>query len=499
MGIIKKQTILSTLFIYSGIGIGFVNAIILMPHLFTSSQIGLLSFITSLGNVFSTFFTLGVPLVVFNMFSKFRNLDFKAKKGFLAFVTNSTLFGIFLGCIVFFFCRKLIFNVHVESQDIGFVTIVFLLFFAAKAIFRNLDVVTRMLYSTVLGVFSENFLAKVSMTAAIAFYYFSTDKNFDVFIVLYFISLSLSGLISIGYNFYKRHLAISFFSMVATWKQYKNTLMSLMFYGFIGSVGAVIVFEIDKIMISEMLNLSNTGIYTIAFYFCVFIKAPTTSLRRIATVLMADAWKNNDTETVKKIYYKSCISQYLIGAYLFLGIWLNVNEVYSFLPEEYLLGKYVLLFLGLAQLVDMLTGVSNELVSSSNYYKHNTTFVVIMMFLVAGLNYLLIPIWGINGAAISTLLSITISNSLRYLFIYKKFNFQPFNFQFVKSSLIIGGVFFFIDYLSAYININPIVNILIKGSILTLLFWFLVLKFKVSEDVNQMYDNLLKKIMSKLT
>ncbi len=494
MGIIKRQAFLSTFFIYSGIGIGFINTIILMPHLFDSSQIGLLSFVSSLGNVFSTFFTLGLPLVIIKVFPEFRQLDFKGRKGFLAFVTNVTLLGVIIGGSVFYFCRNIIFNNHLDSQNIGFITLVFLMLFASKSFFRNLDVVSRMIYNTVLGVFSENFLSKIAMSCAIALYYYSATKDFDVFVLFYFASLSIPGVITIVYNFYKQHLAINFFSMVETWNSHKQSISSLMFYGFIGSIGAVVVFEIDKIMISELLNLSNTGIYTIAFYFCVFIKAPTTSLRRVAIVMIADAWKENDLKTIKDIYYKSCITQYLVGAYLFLGIWLNADQIYFFLPDEYALGKYVLLLLGLAQLVDMFTGVSNELISTSQYYKFNTYFVLVLMVLVIVLNYLFIPIWGINGAAFSTLLSVAISNFLRFVFIYKKHGFQPFNFQFVKATGVIIGTYIVIFYVSSIVQFHALVNILIIGSLLTALFWFMVIKTNVSEDVNKMYNTFILKI-----
>ena len=59
MGIIQKQAIRGSFYNYLGIGVGFINAIILAPHILTSEQIGLVNILVTYSLPFVQFGTLG--------------------------------------------------------------------------------------------------------------------------------------------------------------------------------------------------------------------------------------------------------------------------------------------------------------------------------------------------------------------------------------------------------------------------------------------------------
>ena len=153
-------------------------------------------------------------------------------------------------------------------------------------------------------------------------------------------------------------------SKVATFKEF----LTFGSFGLLANISGVIVLEIDRVMISNMLSLSQNGIYTTAFFFGIFLSIPSRGLKRVALVVIADAWKENDKIIIQEINKKSALNQFLFGSYLFLGIWLNVDYVLQFLPEEYGLGKFVILFIGLGKLVEMAMGVNAEIIATSTYY-----------------------------------------------------------------------------------------------------------------------------------
>ena len=124
-----------------------------------------------------------------------------------------------------------------------------------------------------------------------------------------------------------------------------------------------------------MIGPSEIAIYSTSFFFGIFCSIPARGLKRISSVVLAEAWENGDLQTVKDVYHKSSLTLFLIGVYLFLGVWINIDYIFLLLPESYSAGKTVILIIGIAQLLDLITGVNNEIITSSTYYKYTTYFL----------------------------------------------------------------------------------------------------------------------------
>ena len=83
------------------------------------------------------------------------------------------------------------------------------------------------------------------------------------------------------------------------------------------------------------------------------------------------------------------------------------------MKPEYSLGISIIIYIAFAQFIDAFTSVNTEILSSSKLYRYQTFFIFLMILLVVSLNYLLIPVYGIDGAAISTMLSLSFINIFR--------------------------------------------------------------------------------------
>ena len=163
---------------------------------------------------------------------------------------------------------------------------------------------------------------------------------------------------------------------------------------------------------------------------------------KISGTLVADAWKSNDIFKIKDIYYKSCLNQLIIGGFIFLGIWANIDNILIILGEDYIQSKWVIFFIGFGYLIDMSTGVNGLVISYSKYYRISLVFIGILIINVLLLMYLLIPFWGITGAAIAIASSLFFNNLMRYLFLLKKYHLQPFNYKFLLIVLFFSVLYF---------------------------------------------------------
>jgi O-antigen/teichoic acid export membrane protein len=236
-----------------------------------------------------------------------------------------------------------------------------------------------------------------------------------------------------------------------------------------------------------MKGLSFNAIYTTAFYMATVIEIPKRAITQSSTTIIAKAFEENNIEEVKRIYHKTALNQSLIGSLLLLGVWANLHSIFSIMPNGnfYEAGAYVVLLIGGTKLVDMVFGPSSEIIVLSKYYWFNIVVVSILAISGLILNYLLIPQFGIIGAAIATAISIILFNCIKYLFIYIKLGIQPFNFSFIKILMICGVCVLINMWLPQFQNTYA--DILFRSGIITIVFGGLALWFNISEEGGKLF------------
>jgi O-antigen/teichoic acid export membrane protein len=175
---------------------------------------------------------------------------------------------------------------------------------------------------------------------------------------------------------------------------------------------------------------------------------------------------------------------------MFLGLWINIGNVFEILGPQFISGKWVIFFIGLGSLIDMTTGANSSILGSSPYYKVQSFFLVGLVFLLILTNLLLIPIFGITGAAIGGAISLATLNLFRFLYLWYKFNLQPFNWKFILVAAI--GISAYL--ISSLIPILPsfIADIFVRSTVLTVLFCLPIYLLKLSPDINEKADDVLR-------
>ena len=137
----------------------------------------------------------------------------------------------------------------------------------------------------------------------------------------------------------------------------------------------------------------------------------------------------NDLENIRMIYTRSSLNQLIFAALIFLLVWLNIDLVFMLIREEYAAGKMVLLFMAISGVVQMATGLNGYIVISSKYYRYQALFVFILLVTVVISNIIFIPMWGITGAAVASMVSTFIYNMSRVAFLQAKFRMHPFSYR----------------------------------------------------------------------
>jgi O-antigen/teichoic acid export membrane protein len=251
----------------------------------------------------------------------------------------------------------------------------------------------------------------------------------------------------------------------------------------VASFASMALRRIDAIVLGAA-SLKLVGVYTTAIFIAAFIEVPLGALERISHTRVSDCFARNDMQQVEKIYRDSVKYLLLAGGLLFILIVSCTRHIYELgnLPQSYSDCIGVVYIVGLGALINISTGTNSALLFYSSFYLSGTLWLIGTLILVLLLNLWLIPVYGIYGAAIASLTGSFVYNLMKFLFIFVKFGFQPYN----RRSLLIAAIIAVIaagGVLFPAITGNALVNLLIKGSILTISYLGVIYYMRLAPEI----------------
>ncbi|HCM77784.1 MAG TPA: polysaccharide biosynthesis protein [Cytophagales bacterium] len=489
MGIVFRQSVITTIISYCGVAIGYINLLYLYPKFLEPDQIGLMRTIQDAAILFTPFAQFGLAQSILRYYP--RLVTTKASSG--SFIKLMLLLAL-VGFSIFFLLFK-IFEAPILSyfqtnaqEIIGYSSLVLwlTLILLLMAIF---EAYSRSLLKTVVPNLLREIVARL-LLAVLVLLYFAGYIDFNQFIIstalAYLLCLTIlmlylwtQGELQLRHNF--DHLN-------------KGELPGLIKYSllsFAGMAGLIIIGKVDSIMVTGLMGLTANAVYTTAFYMATVIEIPKRALMQIAMPLISRAFEKNDMADIRQIYQKTSINQFIVGGLILIGIWANLHNIFALMPkgEIYEAGKYVVMIVGLGKLLDMLFGPSSEIIVLSKYYSFNILLILLLAVSIVMANNLLIPLYGIDGAAIGSALALILFNLLKYIFIYAKLKMQPFTLSTLKVLAIVlvaVGCNCLIPRMDMLLA-----DLILRSSIITLVYGSLIIFSKASPDGNSVFRKVL--------
>jgi hypothetical protein len=139
--------------------------------------------------------------------------------------------------------------------------------------------------------------------------------------------------------------------------------------------------------------------------------------------------------------------------------------------------------------------VNSQIIATSIYWKFEFMSGIILLSLTLPLNYILTKEMAEVGPAIANLFAITVYNAIRYFFLLKKFQLQPFNNKTVYA-LLLGAVSYTVCYFLFH-TYQGFVWIVLRSTVFVVLFAAGVLYFNLSPDVLPVWATIKKRLRLK--
>ncbi len=493
MGLIAKQTIKGSIYSYLGAFIGFVNVALLMPQIFTTDEIGLTNLLIALSSIVGQFGCFGFTNVIVKFFPYFRDPEHK-HNGFPFLLVAVGIVGSLVCTAGYFGARDYLVAQNLEKSKL-FADYVFLLLpLIYITIFYLLsDVYNRMFYNSSFGLFVKEFLLRILNLIGIGLFYFGV-LDFNGFIIYYVAAYGVPTVLLLILLIVQGNMSLKPSKKLLT-REFVRAMCSVAFFGVISSFSGVFVNQIDRYFINHYCDLSATGVYSTAFYFGSMILLPGRSIIRISSTVITESFKSGDDDMVLKVYRKCTTNMLIIGVILFVLVWGNIDNILKILPPEYADGRLVILFIAISHLIQMAASVSGEIIQYSIYYRYHTLIMVMLIGLIFGFNVWLLPIYGITGAAVASMLSFLVYSVVRIAFVRLKFGFNPFCLKHLLV-LLFGAVAYVLSWLIPDLG-NLILDLAVRSAVICILFVVPTLYFDLSEDMTAMYKRVVGKVFRK--
>jgi len=490
MGLIAKQTIKGSIYSYLGAFIGFVNVALLMPKIFSTDEIGLTNLLIALSSIVGQFGCFGFTNVIVRFFPYFRDPE-KGHNGFPFLLVAVGIFGSLVCTAGYFGARDYLVSQNLEKSKL-FADYVFLLLpLIYITIFYLLsDIYNRMFYNSSFGLFVKEFLLRILNLIGIGLFYFRV-LDFNGFIIYYVVAYGVPTVLLLILLIVQGNMSLRPSKKMLT-REFVRAMCSVAFFGVISSFSGVFVNQIDRYFINHYCDLSATGVYSIAFYFGSMILLPGRSIIRISSTVISEAFKRNDYDNVNEVYQKCTTNMLIIGVLLFALVWGNICNILRLLPAEYADGRLVILFIAISHLIQMSASVSGEIIQYSRYYRYHTLIMLMLIGLIFGFNVWLLPIYGITGAAVASMLSFLVYSVVRIAFVKLKFGFNPFCSKHLLV-LLFGAVAYVLAWLIPEIG-SLIADLALRSVLICIVFIVPTLYFNLSDDMTTMYKRVIAKV-----
>lgn len=495
MGIVVRQATWNAVLAYLGLALGFINVVLLFPRVLPPDQFGLTRLVGSIATIAAQLAQLGMDNTLIRYFPYFRDVQRK-HNGLLALVLGVGTLGSLVAMFILWAFHDR-FALWFGAADglyaaHGLMVLPLVLSEVWFFLFRSYS---RSVQRSIAPTFSREFLLRLLQMLLILL---QGMCHFELrtFMMLY-VGTFIFGTLWLVAALWQRgdlHLGMD---RLRVPERLGRSMVRYSLFTFGSGLAVIALGSIDQLMVGAMLKngLDNVAYYAVAFYIASVILIPARAIVLPSMPILADAWRVRDHAKIAMIYRRSAAIQLVIGMYLLLCLWSGVDALYALMRPGYAAARSSMLVLGVVNVINLAGGLSGGIVATSRSYWFDALSGAVLVLLNVVLDLVFIKLFGMVGAAWSSLVSFTVVMSWRIAFLRLRHGLWPFDDRTWKA-LAIGGS------LAIALALVPAVgglwtNAIARVLAVTVLFWPAVHVLRIAPDLSEQARLLLGRFMAR--
>lgn len=509
MGIVARQSIKGTLATYLGVAVGIITTFFVQTRLLTTEEVGLMDVLMQSAILLSGLAQLGTCTSAMRYYPLFKDEDSK-DHGFFGWTLIVPLVGFALFLALFYAFRVPLIAYFSKKSALFIDYIYYVIPLAFLMLYISVfETNSNLLMRVVVPRFIREVGLRV-MALLIYILYGYHYISLKGMVIAFCASYGIATIINIVYLFTLQRVSFKIDRKYLTPKLKRDFLIYTAFLVTSALAGNITPL-LNRFFVTGNEGLAMGGIFAIAIYIATLVEMPYRSLGAIAKPQISQTMADNNIAEADSICKSVSLHQFLVGSFIFLIIWINIDLIYDLMPngDVYRAGKLVVLVLCISRLINSTLNVGITVLSYSKIYYYSLFFTILLAVLAWYLNMRLVPVWGMNGAAFATLIAYLVHYILLLILIRLKIGTFPIEEKHIVVVLIMAVLFLldnfwtvkvsasfigcFGDLAIGKIAIGPVVNGAVKTVLIIVIGIASVYFLKVSRPINEMIEKIWKR------
>lgn len=247
----------------------------------------------------------------------------------------------------------------------------------------------------------------------------------------------------------------------------------------------------DKLILGYFLSPSALGIYSIASTLANFIPLPQRSINSILGPIVSEKFAEKKLDELRSLYVLFTKWSILVAVPLILSFLIFPRYFLGMFGEEFIEASLLLQLLALSFLINISSGAVGVIMIMTGQEKRRLYINILQGIATYALYFSLIPVFGIEGAAIASICGVILSNIFSLYFIYKSLNIHPYSKDYLRASLpVVICVLLFYLFKVMDLNVNPYFTIALILAAGYFVFAFTYYLFGITKEEKLFLDGL---------
>ena len=187
---------------------------------------------------------------------------------------------------------------------------------------------------------------------------------------------------------------------------------------FSATAGGYLLGSIDILVIGYFYDSAMVGIYIVVTRVGNLVGSVLSTLNAYIAPNIAILDQNLNRSRIRQIVIMCSIFASAIASVFVFGLWVFGVEILGIFGDEFKSGYMALVFVGLAQLINAVSGPVGQVMQMTDMQPLIQKIMLVSVLLNLALNICLVPVYGIEGAALSTMLTTLLANSWQFVHVY---------------------------------------------------------------------------------
>ena len=406
MGVIAKQSIRGTIVTYLGIAVGVITTFFVLTRFLSAEEIGLARVLIDAATLFVGLAQLGTGSSIIRFYPYFK--DKESDHGFFFWALVVPLLGFILFAAIYWACRVPLAAWFGDKSPLFVDYYYFVLPLAFFMLYQAIcESTSNVLMHIVVPRAVRELVVRVGLLVLYLLYAFNV-LSLDGFVIGLCANYALASIINLVY-----FLSLQPISLRPDWpflRANKPLVRRYLIYTaflIVSALTSTLAPTLSSFFVTAKMGLDSTGIFAIATYMAVMVSVPYRSVTAIASPQLSRAIKEQNRDECSFLICQVTRNLLLIGGFILLALWINIDLIYAILPngETYASARTVVLVLGLSQLIMATFSICLTALNYSRFYAFSLVLSLILTVSAIVLNNYLVPRYGMEGAAVSNLLS----------------------------------------------------------------------------------------------